>query len=241
METGSYDIYLSLSCSVPNSCPASPSRHSGIHHYPGYTTPLRPNLHSNSVPSSNAITPPTPPSLAPSGTSLDNNQQRAANVTPTNFNVHQSSLSKNTISISPMGTVQQQPHLELQLPPDGSQPMLQLPQFNSQFAPGSGATFVPLQNSIHPASGAFDHLTLEDQKPDLNQLSNQHQSQNAIMYPSDDGMGSIPSGGNNIPQQGGAQVQCFCFNEIFHVLIAILQGNILLTSNIVSKMDSLYF
>ena len=104
-----------------------------------------------------------------------------------------------------MGTVQQQPQLELQLPPDGSQPMLQLPQFNSQFAPGNGATFVPLQNSIHPASGAFDHLTLEDQKPDMNQLNNQ--SQNAIIYPSDDGMGSIPSGVNNIPQQGGAQVK----------------------------------
>ena len=134
------------------------------------------------MPSSNAITPPTPPSLALSGTTLDNNQQRAANVTPTNFNVHHSTLSKNTISISPMGTVHQQPQMELQLPPDGSQPMLQLPQSNSQFAPGSGATFVPLQNSIHPASGAFDHLTLEDQKPDVNQLNNQHQSQNAIIF-----------------------------------------------------------
>ena len=204
-----YYQHFSFDCSVPNSCPASPSRHGGIHHYPGYTTPLRPNLHSNSMPSSNAITPPTPPALAPTGTTPDNNQQRAANGTPTNFNAHQSSVSKNTISISPMGTVQQQPQLELQLPPDGSQPMLQLPQFNSQFAPGSGATFVPLQNSIHPASGAFDHLTLEDQKPDMNQLNNQ--SQNAIIYPSDDGMGSIQGGVNNIPQQGGAQVK-ICFS-----------------------------
>ena len=158
--------------------------------------------------SSHAITPPTPPSLASSGATPDNNPQRAANMTPINSTVQVSSVvSKNTISISPLGNLQQ-PQLELQLPPDGSQPMLQLPQFNTQFAPGSGATFVPLQNSIHPASGAFDHLTLEDQKPDLNQLNNQNQSQNAIVYPSDDGMGSIPPGGNqNIAQQGGAQVK----------------------------------
>ena len=63
------------------------------------------------MPSSNAITPPTPPAMASTGVTPDNNQQRAANVTPTNFNAHQSSVAKNTISISPMGTVQQQPQL----------------------------------------------------------------------------------------------------------------------------------
>ena len=183
---------LSCSCfylSVPNSCPASPRRHGELHHYAGYTTPLRTNLHANSVPNSNAITPPTPPSLA-SG-ALDTNPQRAAaNGTPTNSIVQQSMVSKNNgISISPLGSAPQ-PQLEVQLPSDGSQQqMLQLPQFNSQFIPGNGATFVPLQNSIHPSGGAFDHLTLEEQKPDLNHLNNH--SQNAIIYPSDDGIGSL--------------------------------------------------
>ena len=168
---------------------------------------MRPILHTNS--SSNAITPPTPPTLASAGV-IPNNNQRAANVTTINPNVQQSNMStKNTISISPIAGGMQ-PQLELQLPQDGAQHMLQLPQFNTQFAPGSGATFVPLSNSIHPASGAFDHLTLEDHKPDLGQLCNQQQSQNAIVYPSEEGqhLGSIPGGGNqNMAQQGGTQVR----------------------------------
>ena len=168
---------------------------------------MRPNLHANS--SSNAITPPTPPTLATAGVIPNNNQQqRAANVT--NLNVLHSNMStKNTISISPVGSGIQ-PQLEIQLPHDGTQHMLQLPHFSTQFQPGSGATFVPLSNSIHPASGAFDHLTLEDHKPDLGQLCNQQQSQNAIVYPSEDGqhLGSIPGGGNqNMAQQGGTQVK----------------------------------
>ena len=155
------------------------------------------------MPNSNAITPPTPPSMASAIASTDNNLQRAANATPTNSNVQQSVISKNNgISISPLGNLAQ-PQLEVQLASDGSQQqMLQLPQFNSQFVPGNGATFVPLQNSINPASGAFDHLTLEEQKPDLSHLNNQ----NAIIYPSDDGMGSLPGGGNQNIAQGGAQV-----------------------------------
>ena len=198
--------------SVPNSCPASPRRHGELHHYAGYTTPLRPNLHANSVPNSNAITPPTPPSLA-SG-ALDTNPQRAAaNGTPTNSIVQQSMVSKNNgISISPLGSAPQ-PQLEVQLPSDGSQQqMLQLPQFNSQFIPGNGATFVPLQNSIHPSGGAFDHLTLEEQKPDLNHLNNH--SQNAMIYPSDDGMGSLTGGGNQNAAQGGAQVNITSFSVL---------------------------
>ena len=161
------------------------------------------------MPNSNAITPPTPPSLA--STASDSNPQRAANATPTNSNVQQSIVSKNNgISISPLGSAPQ-PQLEVQLPNDGSQPqMLQLPQFNSQFVPGNGATFVPLQNSIHPSGGAFDHLTLEEQKPDLNHLNNQ--SQNAIIYPSDDGMGTLQGGGNQNIAQGGAQVNNKAFS-----------------------------
>ena len=173
------------------------------------------------MPNSNAITPPTPPSLASAAS--DSNPQRAANATPTNSNVQQSIVSKNNgISISPLGSAPQ-PQLEVQLPNDGSQPqMLQLPQFNSQFVPGNGATFVPLQNSIHPAGGAFDHLTLEEQKPDLNHLNNQ--SQNAIIYPSDDGMGTLQGGGNQNIAQGGAQVndKAFCL---------IIQQNTILLLN----------
>ena len=180
------------------------------------------------MPNSNAITPPTPPSLALASVTSENNLQRAANATPTNSNVQQSIVSKNNgISISPLGSLAQ-PQLEVQLPSDGSQQqMLQLPQFNSQFVPGNGATFVPLQNSIHPASGAFDHLTLEEQKPDLSHLNNQ--SQNAIIYPSDDGMGSLPGGGNQSIAQGGAQVvtKTFDFLElnyiIFYKNLTILQ------------------
>ena len=84
-----------------------------------------------------------------------------------------------------------QPQLELQLPPDGTRHIVQVPHFNTQFTPGTGATFLPLPNSIHPAS---DQLSLEDQKPELGQL----QSHNAMVYPTDDGQqfGSIPNSGN---------------------------------------------
>ena len=171
------------------------------------------------MPNSNAITPPTPPSLA-SG-ALDTNPQRAAaNGTPTNSIVQQSMVSKNNgISISPLGSAPQ-PQLEVQLPSDGSQQqMLQLPQFNSQFIPGNGATFVPLQNSIHPSGGAFDHLTLEEQKPDLNHLNNH--SQNAMIYPSDDGMGSLTGGGNQNAAQGGAQVNITSFGVLLKSCVIV--------------------
>ena len=151
---------------------------------------------------------------------------RAANITPTNANVQHLHVSKNNaISISSMGNGTQ-PQLELQLQQDGSQqPMLQLPQFSTQFAPGSGATFVPLQNSIHPnaASGGFDHhLSLEDQKPDLGQLNNQQLSQNAMVYPSDDGMG----GGSSGISQGGSQV---CIYKLQMAFLRIIEHRILFT------------
>ena len=145
-------------------------------------------------------------------------------MTPINSNAQQINTSKNTISISPLGAGTH-PQLELQMPQDGSQPVLQLPQFNTQFTPGSGATFVPLQNTIHPASGAFDHMTLEDQKPDLGQFGHQQQSQNAIAYPSDDGMGSLQGG--NQAQQGGAQVNLYYRSVVPKLFLLLVRINMI--------------
>ena len=186
---------------MPNSCPASPSRHGGgIYHYAGYTAPLRPNIHANST--SNAITPPTPPTQAHGRVTPNNNQpqQRAANLMSSVASVQQPNIqTKNTISISPIGSGMHS-QFQVQLPQGVTQQMPQLPQF----APGGGNTFVPLSNS-HPTSDGLDHLMLEDQKPDLGQLTNQQQAQNAIVYPSEDGQHLSPMpGGQNMIQQGGA-------------------------------------